>query len=102
MSINETPTLVETLNKLIKEGYTEDFVAEEKCVKALKSDKEYQPDELLIVGIYRFEGMTNPGDSSELLAIESNDGKKGTLITKYGANVSQNEDLIREINTRYE
>jgi hypothetical protein len=33
---------------------------------------------------YRFEGMTNPDDSSILFAISSSDGLKGTLGDAYG------------------
>lgn len=97
MEAGETPTMVATLNGLIKRGFTEDFVAEESCVKALNSKKEYKPEDLLIIEVHRFEGMTNPGDSSELLALEATDGTKGTLVTNYGANVSQNEEMIKRI-----
>lgn len=91
-------TLVEAINALVKNGYTDDFVAEEEHMHALKSDKLFSPQELIIDRRYRFEGMTNPGDTSELLAISSlDDNIKGTLVMSYGAKHSQNEALIRQI-----
>jgi hypothetical protein len=33
---------------------------------------------------YRFEGESNPSDSSIVYALESSDGEKGTLVDGYG------------------
>ena len=84
---------VDTLTK--EEGYLEDFVAIENCIKALYSKKEYQPDELVIHKSYRFEGMTNPEDETVVFAIEASDGTKGTLVMSYSAEHFQNIELIR-------
>lgn len=91
-------TQVEAINTLVKQGYTEDFVAKEHDIQGLQSGKQFSPHELIIEKRYRFEGMTNPGDSSELLAISSKDQEiKGTLVMAYGAKHSQNIALIRQI-----
>ncbi len=91
-------TLSEAVNTLTsKEGFTEDFEAEDNCIKALYSKKQYQPNELKILSSYRFEGMTNPGDQTTVFAIEANDGTKGTLVMSYSAEHSQNVELIRQI-----
>ena len=90
-------TLSEAVNTLTKDGFTEDFEAENNCIKALYSKKEYQPSELKISSSYRFEGMTNPGDQSTVFAIEANDGTKGTLVMSNSAEHSQNVELIRQI-----
>ncbi|MDF0708055.1 MAG: phosphoribosylpyrophosphate synthetase [Bacteroidota bacterium] len=91
-------TLSEAVNTLTqKEGYKEDFEADENCIKALYSKKEYQPKDLVIINSYRFEGMTNPADESTVFTIEATDGTKGTLVMSYGAATAQNEDLIRQI-----
>jgi hypothetical protein len=34
--------------------------------------------------VHRFEGMTNPDDSSILMAIQSTSGIKGILVDAYG------------------
>ncbi|MFC4218609.1 phosphoribosylpyrophosphate synthetase [Flagellimonas marina] len=90
-------TLSEAVNTLTQDGYKEDFEANDTCIMALYSKKEYQPNELIILGSYRFEGMTNPGDQATVLAIEANDGTKGTLVMSYSAEHGQNVELIRQI-----
>jgi len=85
------------INALTAEGFTEDFKAEENCIKALYSKMEYQPEELTIVNTFRFEGMTNPEDETELFAIVANDNLKGTLVMSYSANHFQNVELIKQI-----
>lgn len=90
-------TLSEAVNTLTKDGFTEDFEAENDFIKALYSKKRYQPSELKILSSYRFEGMTNPGDQSTVFAIEASDGTKGTLVMSYSAEHGQNVELIRQI-----
>ncbi|WP_127141152.1 phosphoribosylpyrophosphate synthetase [Flagellimonas marinaquae] len=91
-------TLSEAINTLTQEdGYKEDFEAEETCIKALYSKREYQPSDLKIINSYRFEGMTNPSDESIVFTIEAKDGTKGTLVMSYGASTVQNESLIQQI-----
>ena len=46
--------------------------------------KVYQPDELSIVKVFRFEEDTNPSDASVLYIIEANDGLIGYSIDAYG------------------
>ncbi len=90
-------TLSTAVDALTKEGFIEDFKAEENCIKALYAKKEYQPEDLTIVKSFRFEGMTNPDDESELFAIVAIDGTKGTLVMSYSAKHSQNVELIKLI-----
>lgn len=90
-------TLSEAVNALTKEGYTDDFQSEERCIKAIYSKNEYQPDALKIVQVFRFEGMTDPQDQSTLFAIEAKDGVKGTLVMSNSASHNHNLDLIQKI-----
>lgn len=90
-------TLSEAVNTLTDEGYVEDFEAGENSIKALYSKKEYQPNELVILDSYRFEGMTNPDDEATVFSLEANDGTKGTLVMSYSAEHGQNEALIQQI-----
>jgi hypothetical protein len=46
--------------------------------------KAYQPDELKIVKVYRFEGESDPSDSSVLYIIEAADGLIGYSMDAYG------------------
>lgn len=91
-------TLSQAVNTLTQEeDYKEDFEADETCIKALYSKKEYQPSDLKITSSYRFEGMTNPSDESIVFTIEAKDGTKGTLVMSYGSTTAQNEELIQQI-----
>ena len=80
----EMKTLVSTLNGLIQQGYTEDYKATEAGLKSLKTGKIYQPDQVKIVDFHRFEGTSDPADESILYAIETADGRKGTLVDAFG------------------
>jgi len=97
MDTRNFDTLSTAINTLTKEGFTEDFKAEENCIRALYSKKEYQPADLKIVNTYRFEGMTSPEDETALFAIVAHDGLKGTLVMSYSAEHFQNVELIQQI-----
>ncbi|MGN6436189.1 MAG: hypothetical protein ACTHMM_06630 [Agriterribacter sp.] len=77
-------TLTLCLNKLMKEGFTEDFKATANGLKSLKTEKEYSPEEIKVVNFYRFEGASDPADNSILYAVETTDGAKGTLVDAFG------------------
>lgn len=77
-------SLTACLEKMLEEGYTEDFKAVEEGLKALRTEKIYQPDQVKIVNFFRFEGISDPDDMSILYVLETNDGLKGTLIDAYG------------------
>jgi len=97
MDRNVFETLTEAINSLTKEGFTEDFRADDDGVLALYSKKLYQPSELRIIKNYRFDCMTNPDDETEVFAIAAIDGLKGTLVMSYSANHSHNVEMIRLI-----
>ena len=97
MDARNFDTLSIAVDALTKEGFTDDFKAEETCIRALYSKREYQPEDLKIVHTFRFEGMTDPQDQMELFAIVANDGIKGTLVMSYSAEHFQNVELIKKI-----
>ena len=47
--------------------------------------KFYQPSDLKIIKVYRFEGITDPGDMSIIYVIQANDGSIGYSMDSYGA-----------------
>ncbi len=71
------------LNKVISDGFTEDFKVTEKGLEGLHNKKLYQSGDVQIVNFFRFEGTSNPDDEAVLYVIEANDGTKGTLIDAY-------------------
>ena len=97
MDTRNFDTLSTAIDALTKEGFTEDFKAEENCIRALYSNNKYQPEDLKIVNTFRFEGMTNPEDETVLFAIVAPAGLKGTLVMSYSAVHFQNVELIKQI-----
>lgn len=93
-------TLSEAVNRLTLEGFKEDFQAGSDHFIANYSKRRYMPNELKIRAQFRFEGNTDPEDSVLLLAIETVDGTKGTLVMSYTALHGQNEELIKRIPTQ--
>jgi len=76
-------TLSEAINDLRKRGYIIDFNIEDNCL-VCHTDR-FDVNDFEIVEVHRFEGETNPDDSSVLYAIESKKGDKGLLVSAYGA-----------------
>lgn len=77
-------SLVIVLAKVEKLGFRSQFEVNGKNLVSLKTNKHFLSNEIKIIHFYRFEGESNPDDSSIMYAIECKDGEKGTLIDGYG------------------
>jgi hypothetical protein len=82
--ITEMNSLSECMDFLGKKGFTEQFKIEDEAMISLSDNKRYSPEDVTAMNFYRFEGLTDPEDMSILYAIETVDGKKGTLTDSYG------------------
>lgn len=82
-------TLSECYNKLVKDGYTEDFKINEKGLYSDATKKTYKAEKVRIVNFFRFEGASDPDENSILYVIETDDGTKGTVTDAYGAYADQ-------------
>lgn len=71
-------------NKMVLDGYDDDFKISDKGLRSLKTEKVYQPGQINIINFFRFEGQSDPNDNTIMYVIETNDGLKGTLIDAYG------------------
>lgn len=76
--------LEKCLDKLESEGYTDQYKVQNGKLTDLTNNKNYKAKDVKAVNFYRFEGLSNPDDTSILYAIETSDGRKGTLIDAYG------------------
>jgi hypothetical protein len=81
----EMKSLASCLNKLVLDGYTEDFKAAERGLLSLQSERIYEPGQVRVVNFFRFEGPSDPADNTILYVIETMDGVKGTLVDAYGS-----------------
>ncbi|HMQ06231.1 MAG TPA: phosphoribosylpyrophosphate synthetase [Saprospiraceae bacterium] len=86
MKINrDFDTMVDALNDLMQRGYTEDFNLLKNGLDWISQNLRIHPEEFKVDEFYRFEGMTNPSDSSIVYAISSEKYKvKGVLVDAYG------------------
>ncbi len=92
-------TLSEAVNDLIKNGYTTDFLvhAEKDCLICQNDSLELSPEDFVIDEVYRFEGMTDPGDESILFAISSpTHNLKGLVINSFGADFGYRSSKLVE------
>jgi hypothetical protein len=80
----EMKTLTECIELINKRGYTTNFLGLENNRIQGKRVRSYGPSEVKIDTFYRFEGDSDPGDSSILYVIETTDGEKGYLTNAYG------------------
>jgi hypothetical protein len=77
-------TLTSVVNKLVLDGYTEDFKVTELGLTGMKNENNYGPEQVHVLNFFRFEGPSDPADNSIVYAIETSDGTQGILIDAYG------------------
>jgi hypothetical protein len=74
------------LNRMVLDGYDDDFkVNEEGELASLKTGNTYHPENINVINFFRFEGQSDPNDNTIMYVIETSDGLKGTLVDAYGA-----------------
>jgi len=81
--VTEMTTLSHVLEKLRLRKIDNEFRWTEDGFTAGKG-KSYEPEDLTIIKTYRFEGESDPADSSILYIIEAKDGLTGYSMDTYG------------------
>jgi hypothetical protein len=111
---NDSPTFMSELdrciNRLGEKGYTDQFKVEREHLQSLTdSKKRYKPNDVKAVNFFRFEGISDPDDMSILYAIETTDGRKGTLVDAYGlysddetGAFMQNVDIHKKVSSSWQ
>lgn len=95
---DEMATLSSCMATLSKRGYTDNFKIEKGKLYASSTDKSYEAEQLEIENFYRFEGESDPADSSVLYAIKTDDGARGLIVEAYGAYSDEEHDkFIKKI-----
>lgn len=94
-------TLSEVLERMRQKKLDNEFRLVDGAFTAGKG-KSYTPEELTITRTIRFEGESDPSDSSILYIIEANDGLIGYSLDSYGVYSSHDEEegydnFIRQI-----
>lgn len=101
---NILETMVSVFQRLEKEGFTTQFKATEHGLLSLDTEKVYKPEEIRVETFYRFEGESNPDDSSIIYAIVTDSGEKGTLTDSYSnysdINVGEYMKQVKDVTKR--
>jgi len=88
-------TLVDATNDLMKRGYTANLSLEGDTVDDKSQDLQMTADEFEIDEFYRFEGASNPADTSIVYAVSSPKyNLKGILVNGYGAYANNSPSAI--------
>ncbi len=96
-------TLSQVMNQLREKGKDVEFKLADSGLGLINAanGKLYSISDLRIIRTYRFEGDSNPSDSSILYLIEAKDGTIGYILDAYGVYSGYEDDqfdkLIREI-----
>ncbi|HEY5407744.1 MAG TPA: hypothetical protein VIJ92_11680 [Ginsengibacter sp.] len=84
-------TVSQVLEKLRQKKYDNEFTMTPDGFTP-GNKKYYHPEDLKIIRTYRFEGESDPGDSSVIYLIETNDGLIGYSIDAYGVYSDHGDD----------
>ncbi|ODS83891.1 MAG: hypothetical protein ABS46_05185 [Cytophagaceae bacterium SCN 52-12] len=89
-------TVVEAINELRRKGYTHDFNLEENCL--ICGAGQFTHEEFDVEEVYRYEGMSDPGDEATVYGIASKTGVKGILVTGNASEIdSRSEAILRKL-----
>jgi len=96
------------INQLEAQGFTDQFRVEKKLLRSTQDPKKsYKPKEIKAVNFFRYEGISDPDDMSIIYAIETCDGRKGTLVDAYGrysdeetGAFMQNVEIHKEVSSK--
>lgn len=89
-STSMTP-LSTVMTNLAKKGFDKEFKIGPEGARLDGHDRIYQPADLWILKVYRFEGESDPADMAALYAIGSQDGQKGFVLNAYGTYSDQDQ-----------
>lgn len=81
----EMNTLSQIMEKLRLKGKDNEIkLSDHGKMQAVSLHKIYNPEDLTIVKSYRFEGMSDPADSSVLYLVMDTEGDLGYILDAYG------------------
>jgi len=88
-------TLTDAINRLRARGFTRDFSAVAGGrLRCSECDAEFDPSEVQIDEIVRFEGESDPGDESILFALSGPCGHAGLYSTAYGSDIAPEDAAV--------
>lgn len=98
MEMRTFETMTEAIADLKQRGYVHDFNLHPEWIDCPPLNLRMTPDQFHVDEVYRFEGATNPDDSSVLYAVNSWAGVKGLIVDAYGVYAeSLSNDMITKL-----
>jgi hypothetical protein len=97
-------TVSEAVNDLKKRGYSADLSmeADKDYLFEKSSGTQLSPEDFSIDEVYRFEGMTDPGDEMIVYAISANEKNvKGIVVNAFGIYSSSRASKLVEHLTKH-
>ena len=77
-------TYSQVLNILPEKGYGNELNIKRAGASFDGSEKLFQPEQLKIIKVYRFEGESDPSDMAVIYLLHSDTDEKGFLLNAYG------------------
>ena len=85
---NQYTSMVKAIEDLSRKGYTGNFSVTEDGFLDDGNGNTFLPTEVELNEFHRFEGETNPSDSSILYVLQTKSGIMGTVVDSYGVDGS--------------
>lgn len=88
-------TVSEAIEELNKEGFVIDYNLNENNL--LSKTSKYNINNFEVVGVYRYEGETDPSDEAVVYAVQEKGGEnKGLIVDGYGSsNTSEVSEVLK-------
>lgn len=86
---NKFTSLVDAHQYLLNNGFEKNFKIVNNQTMIDDNGHSYKPSQVTVMSFHRFEGETDPGDNSIIYAVQTKDGKKGTIVSSYGSGGSR-------------
>lgn len=85
--MEQMETESEAIERLRRQGYSADYELTDTG-RIDRDDVSWDPADLTVETILRFEGMSNPSDEAMLLAVVAPDGIQGTILLPFGPDMT--------------
>lgn len=89
MNNNRYSTLAEASTELKRRGFKANFSVNENEQLVDSEGNHFAPSDVKLIEFHRFEGISNPADSTIIYAVETNKNLKGTVVDSFGADASE-------------
>jgi hypothetical protein len=94
-------SLTSCRNKVMQEGFTEDFTVAGKGLLAAASGRFYTTDALEVITCMHFKAKGKRNASAVLFVLQTSDGLKGTLVDTYERESGPVAQLLHQCGKRY-